>query len=129
MSGFLLDTAVIIWAGDSPDRLSSASREALEEGPVFLSVIAYWEVVIKAAKGRLELGDPRLWWQRAVLNLRAGVLPLMPEHIHQLSQLPRLHQDPFDRVLVAQAMCERLTLLSPDRAVAAYGSAGCSIMR
>jgi PIN domain nuclease of toxin-antitoxin system len=128
LNGYLLDTSTALWLGTSPERTSRAQRAAVESGPVWLSVISYWEVAIKSLGRRLDVADPRRWWESALENLDADVLTLRPEHIAALIPLPALHRDPFDRMLLAQAKAEDLTLLSSDREMQRYASAGCRIM-
>ncbi|MGD0734470.1 MAG: type II toxin-antitoxin system VapC family toxin [Terracidiphilus sp.] len=126
---YLLDTHTALWALDSPETLSPSARKAASTGPNVLSVASYWEVVIKSMKGTLDVGDPRLWWQEALQQLAATVLPLRPDHIAAVLNLPPIHKDPFDRVLIAQATVEGLTLVSRDAAVTGYASADLRIIR
>lgn len=126
---YLLDTHTALWALDSPETLSPSARKAASRGPNVLSVVSYWEVVIKSMKGTLDVGDPRLWWQEALQQLAATVLPLRPDHIAAVLNLPSIHKDPFDRVLIAQATVEGLTLVSRDAAVTGYASADLRIIR
>ncbi len=128
MKGYLLDTSIALWLGTSPERTSRAQRAAVESGPVWLSVISYWEVAIKSLGRRLDVADPHRWWESALENLDADVLTLRPEHVEALIPLPPLHRDPFDRMLLAQAVTEDLALLSSDRAMQAYASAGCRVI-
>jgi PIN domain nuclease of toxin-antitoxin system len=104
----------------SPERLSPAVRAAIDEGPVFLSTISYWEVVIKSMKGMLDVGDPRLWWTDTLAAFEAQPLLFRPEHVAALFDLPPLHRDPFDRALLAQAMAENLTVLTTDEMLPKY---------
>jgi PIN domain nuclease of toxin-antitoxin system len=88
----------------APERLSPAIVAAIEAGPNILSVVSYWEVVLKAAKGKLiEVGDPRVWWDVALADFAATSMPLRASHVAEISNLRAIHQDPFDRVLIAQA--------------------------
>ena len=91
-------------------------------GPNFLSVLTYWEVMIKSMKGRLDVGDPRVWWFDALDQLAATPLHLRPQHIAGLSALSPIHGDPFDRMLIAQAAAEGLTLVTMDGEIAQYTS-------
>jgi PIN domain nuclease of toxin-antitoxin system len=95
-----------------------------------LSVVSYWEVTLKAAKGKLiDVGDPRAWWQTAVSDLAATVLPLRSAHVAEIWSLPSVHQDPFDRALIAQAMVEGLTLITTDEAIAQYAGQRLRVVR
>jgi PIN domain nuclease of toxin-antitoxin system len=109
--------------------LSAAAKTAIAVGPNFLSVVSYWEVTIKSMKGTLDVGDPRLWWQEALEQLAATVLPLRPDHIAAVLSLPPIHKDPFDRVLIAQATIEGFTLVSADSAIAGYASANLRVIQ
>jgi len=105
---------------NAPERLSRGVRAAIQSGPNVLSVISYWEVILKSAKGKLEVGDPRVWWVIAVGDFAATVMPLRPIHVAEIHSLPPFHQDPFDRALIAQATVEDLTLVTTDGAIAEY---------
>ena len=128
MTGYLLDTSVVLWAMAEPNRLSAAARAAIEEGPTVLSVLSYWEVVLKSAKGKLDVGNPRIWWETALGDLGATSLPFRPRHVSEIADLPGIHADPFDRALVAQAIAEGLTLVTMDRAITGYASTGLRVM-
>jgi PIN domain nuclease of toxin-antitoxin system len=125
----LLDTGVALIAMQSPERLSPAVRTAIDDGPVFLSTIAYWEVVIKSMKGMLDVGDPRRWWTDTLAALEAQPLLYRPEHVSALLNLPPLHQDPFDRALMAQAIAEDLTLLTTDDMLPRYSGEHLQVLR
>jgi PIN domain nuclease of toxin-antitoxin system len=118
----LLDTTVALIALSSPERLSPALGEALARGPHYVSVLTYWEVVIKTAIGKLDVGEPRLWWHEAVENLAARILPVRPEHVAALCDLPPIHKDPFDRLLIAQAIASDLILVTTNREIQKYAS-------
>jgi PIN domain nuclease of toxin-antitoxin system len=113
---------VALLAVDTPERLSRAARATIETGPCFLSVVSYWEVMLKAMKGSLDVGDPRQWWSETLDELELHMLPFRPAHIAALYQLPAIHQDPFDRALIAQATVEDLTLVTTDQVIPRYGS-------
>ena len=120
MNGCLLDTNAVLLALAEPTRLGPAARNAILAGPNVLSAVVYWEVLLKSMKGTLQVGDPRTWWLDALDQLAATVLPLRPEHVAQVHDLPPIHRDPFDRVLIAQAMVEELTLVTTDGEIPKY---------
>jgi PIN domain nuclease of toxin-antitoxin system len=128
-AGYLLDTNIALMATAAPERLSAGVRMALKRGPNVLSAISYWEVVLKSAKGRLDVGDPRTWWETAVGDLAAITLPMRPAHFAWVHQLPPIHQDPFDRALIAQAAAENLTLVTTGTAIAGYASERLRVLR
>jgi PIN domain nuclease of toxin-antitoxin system len=112
--GNRLDTNVILIAPDDPGRLSQAVQTAVLVQPNYLSVVSYWEVMLKSIKGHLIERDPQTWWQDALKELAAVPLLLHPQQIGGLSTLPPIHKDPFDRILIAQATVEGLTLVTTN---------------
>jgi PIN domain nuclease of toxin-antitoxin system len=119
----LLDTHILLWAAGAPDKLSDRAKEMLLEprNSLFFSAASIWEVVIKQGLGRedFRVDAPRL---RKKLVVQGYVeVPVNSEHVLRVATLPLLHKDPFDRILVAQARCEGMALLSVDAAVVAYG--------
>ena len=123
MRGYLLDTHTALWALERPEALSNAARNALSAGPNFLSVVSHWEVIIKSMNGKLDVGDPRAWWFDALDQLAATPVVLRPEHVAAVYSLPPVHKDPFDRVLIAQAIVEGVTLLTVDPVLERYSAA------
>lgn len=114
----LLDTHVVLWWGERSRRLKPEIRaRIIDADEVFVSAASAWEVSVKVALGKLEVPGPLMEVVAA-----AGFTPLPVDfaHAEAVRRLPRLHRDPFDRMLVAQAQVERLYLVSSDRALGAY---------
>jgi PIN domain nuclease of toxin-antitoxin system len=128
LNGYLLDTSVALIALTDPDALTPAVREAILEARSHLSVISYWEVLLKSMKGKLNVGDPRDWWTQAQEQLLATPLMLRAQHLSGIFNLPQIHKDPFDRVLIATAMVESLTLLTTDKAIKRYAASGLEVI-
>ena len=115
----LLDTHALLWWLDDNPTLSAEARDAIADGRnlVFVSAVVIWEVRIKQSLGKLQLPSNF----REVLDSQAfDELPLTVDHAHRLAELPPLHRDPFDRMLVAQAMAERLTIVTRDPDIPRY---------
>jgi len=129
LNGYLLDTNVALLATATPERLTPKSRAAVRKGSASLSVISYWEVVVKAMKGALDVGDPREWWRETVDALGLQPLLFRPDHIAEIYNLPAIHQDPFDRALIAQAIVEGLTLVTTDTEIPKYRSERFQVVR
>jgi PIN domain nuclease of toxin-antitoxin system len=121
----LLDSHAFLWALDDNDQLGANVRAALQSGrEAWLSSATVWELGIKAAIGRLSLPVPlRELVRRAVVDGGVRVLDVTPGHALRASELPMLHKDPFDRMLIAQAMTERMTLATRDGQLDGYGVA------
>ncbi len=119
----LLDTCTFVWLiADSPD-LSPIARQIFSNpgNEVYLSTVSTWEIVIKHRLGRLPLPEPPQRFiprQRELHEIRS--LPLEEAAVLQLSRLPDYHKDPFDRILVCQAIAHGLTILTPDPAITQY---------
>jgi PIN domain nuclease of toxin-antitoxin system len=114
---YLLDTEVWLWSLSEPDRLNARARKLLADGgqEIYLSAASSWEIAIKYALGRLplpELPDRYVTQRMTTQGLRA--LPISHDHALRVHALPHHHKDPFDRLLIAQAEAEGLTLLTAD---------------
>jgi PIN domain nuclease of toxin-antitoxin system len=126
--GYLIDTQAAIFTMSRSRLLSESARAAIAAGPNVLSVVSYWEVMIKSMKGTLDIGDPRAWWFDALEQLAATPLILRPEHIAAVYRLSPIHKDPFDRMLIAQATVEGLALVTTDGKIARYASKGLRVI-
>lgn len=119
----MLDTHVFLWAASEPERLSTAARNAIEDptSEIFISAAVVWEIVIKHALGKLQLpASPASFIPTLIAQLGFRALPITHEHALTLGVLPKHHNDPFDRMMIAQARCEGMTLISTDSNVARY---------
>lgn len=119
----LLDTHTLIWWSLETHKLSISARSLLEdvENNLFVSVVSIWEMQIKNQMGKLTLIMPLpeiIESQKETNNLQ--ILPLELSHIYTLKDLPYYHRDPFDRILIAQAVFEKMPLLSIDEILDAY---------
>lgn len=118
----LLDTHVLLWASGASRRLPADARALIEdpENELVFSAASLWEVAIKRGLGLEEFSaDPRLL-RRGLLENGYVELPVAGAHAASVDLLPSIHKDPFDRILIAQAQIEGLTLLTADEVVARY---------
>ena len=119
MRKVLLDTHVLLWIMQDARELKRDARKLIESAEaVYVSSVSLWEVSIKAALGKLKVDLDRFDARLAEIGFLA--LPVTWAHARQMRRLPTLHSDPFDRMLVAQAVSEPLHLLTHDAALAAY---------
>jgi len=123
MTRVLLDTQLLIWAGCAPQRLAPSLASELEDrrNHIRYSVASLWEVAIKASLEREDFQVDPSALRQGLLREGFQELPIQAEHVLALRDLPRIHRDPFDRLLVVQASQERLTLLTADRTLLGYG--------
>jgi len=123
VSGFLLDTSVVLWIVSASDKIPSRVRRALSlpDTTLHVSVASAWEIVLKHQAGKLL---PRVSFDEILDQILYRspwtMLPISPQHLPLLAALPVIHKDPFDRLLIAQAQFESLTLVTPDKQIRKY---------
>jgi len=118
----LLDTQLLLWAAGQPQRLSTTARQLLDDqhNELIFSAASLWEIAIKSTLGREDFRvEPRLL-RRGLLDNGYVELPITSQHAVGIDSLPPLHKDPFDRLLLAQALGEGITLLTSDAQLAEY---------
>ena len=117
-SRLLLDTHAFLWWRGAPSRLGPVARHAIAEAEaVYVSMASAWESTIKVSIGKLRL-DAR--FEDGISESGFRPLPIEFSHLDHLAALPLLHRDPFDRMLIAQALANSLTILTDDRRIARY---------
>ena len=120
---FLLDTHVFLWMAAEPEKISEKAREHImnADNTLYLSLVSLWEMQIKTQLGKLAL-DVSLdeLWRRQQIEAGILLLPTREEHVWELGNLPQLHRDPFDRLLIAQSQYEKMPLISADDIIARY---------
>ena len=119
MSRFLLDTHILLWVLTGPRQLRPEERTAIEnpEHQIYVSAASIWEMAIKAGLGKLRMPDGL---EAELARMRMEQLPISHRHALRVRSLPLRHRDPFDRMLVAQALDEDLTLITRDSQIQAY---------
>ena len=118
----LLDTQLLLWAAGRPERFSAAARTLLQDphNELLFSAASLWEIAIKNSLGRDDFRvEPRLL-RRGLLDNGYAELPITSQHAVNIDGLPPLHKDPFDRLLLSQALSEGITLLTGDAQLARY---------
>lgn len=119
----LLDSQALLWWREGNRKLGPRAREAISQGAfgVLVSAVSAWELVIKSATGKLTLREPIERWLPAALDGSGfDTLPVTLAHALAVTSLPLHHADPFDRLLIAQAQLERLTIVTADAAFDDY---------
>lgn len=118
---YLLDTNVLICALFAPERLSATARKVVEGSEtLFVSVVSLWEIAIKQSIGKLDIDASIPEIADACATLHIDLLPVSAEHIEGIKLLPRIHGDPFDRLIIAQAMYENHVLITMDQTIPKY---------
>jgi len=118
----LLDTHLLLWAAGKPERLPKQARTLIEnlDNQLLFSAASLWEVAIKRGLGREDFKVDARLLRRGLLDNGYGELPIISDHVVATESLPFLHKDPFDRILVAQATVEGVTLVTVDSSVSQY---------
>ena len=118
----LLDTHLLLWAAGEPKRLSKQARTLIDnpDNELLFSAASLWEVAIKRGLGREDFKVDARLLRRGLLDNGYSELPIISDHVVATESLPPIHKDPFDRVLVAQATVEGITLLTIDSLVSQY---------
>jgi PIN domain nuclease of toxin-antitoxin system len=120
----LIDSHALIWYVDQHQQLSPASHAAISDpsNELLLSAGSIWEIAIKIGLGKLSLTQPySLWMSQALSDLGMTILPITVEYADAQASLPKHHSDPFDRLIVAQALVENISVVSADARMDAYG--------
>ncbi len=118
----LLDTHLLLWAAGEPERLSAQARKLIDtpDNELLFSAASIWEVAIKRGLGRPDFKVDARLLRRGLLDNGYSELPIVSDHVVATESLPPIHKDPFDRVLVAQATVEGITLLTTDSVISQY---------
>lgn len=116
---YLLDTHIILWWLEQPEKLSKKTRDVIQDrkNRIFLSSVSFWEMAIKQNIGRLKLPNNIL----EVLTAEGfDTIPLSPDEALSVAGLPQIHKDPFDRMLIMQAKLNDLVMITHDKTIAQY---------
>ncbi|NML66422.1 type II toxin-antitoxin system VapC family toxin [Hymenobacter sp. RP-2-7] len=128
MADYLLDTHTLLWYAGADPRLPAAISQLIADpaSRVVVSRASLWEITIKESLGKLILSQPHAQWMQMLRTYDFYILEITDAHLLTLSQLSQVkdHRDPFDRLLIAQALAERLTLVSRDGKFGAYAAIG-----
>ncbi len=118
----LLDTCAIIWLANEDDKFSESAVKAIDDAWfVYVSPVSAWEMGLKSAKGKLVLPEPlQTWWPRMIETHQVSEFPLYGPEAIRSTNLPAIHDDPVDRLLIAIAMAQQFTLLTPDHTIHRY---------
>jgi PIN domain nuclease of toxin-antitoxin system len=122
MPRYLLDTHAAIWFFNGSTELSETAGSIIRDlaNPVYLSIVSVWELAIKTSLGKLDFADGVRGFVRLAEANEITLLPIETAHLSALEGLPWIHRDPFDRLLVAAALAEKMTLVSADGNIARY---------
>ena len=122
MNGYLLDTHTAIWFFTNDSKLSSTADQIISDRTnlIYMSVVSAWELTIKISIGKLRFPGDAAGFINAAKSNDITILPIDTEHLTILKDLPHIHRDPFDRLIIASAQAEQMTLITADDNIARY---------
>jgi len=122
MRGYLIDTHVAIWFFNGSDTLSKTADRIICDfsNPIYISIVSVWELAIKTGIGKMKFDGKIAGFIRLAEKNEITILPIKPTHLTALESLPLIHRDPFDRLLIATAIDEQMSLISADKNIAQY---------
>lgn len=122
MTRYILDTHVFLWMDNAPEHLSEKARNILADSKhmLYLSYASIWELQIKISNGKLTTPLPLKQIIEEQVSNGLRLLPIHVRHIYRLESLPRIHQDPFDRLIIAQALERRYPIITVDKTIQKY---------
>jgi PIN domain nuclease of toxin-antitoxin system len=122
MNGYLLDTHAAIWFFNGDNALSKTANHIISDhsNPIFLSIVSAWEIAIKISLGKLDFDGKVADFIRIAENNDIVILPIKTASLTVLESLPMTHRDPFDRLLIATAIAEQMTLVTADKNISQY---------
>jgi PIN domain nuclease of toxin-antitoxin system len=122
MGGYLLDTHTAIWFFNGNESLSQTANSIIRDlsNDVFISISSVWELAIKIGIGKLDFAGKAEGFVRLAEKNEITIIPITTSHLTVLESLPMIHRDPFDRLLVATAIAEQMTIITADENIARY---------
>lgn len=118
---YLIDTHCLLWYLRDCEKLSQKAREIIDnEEQIFVSIISLWEIAIKRSIGKLDLDFSVSQIEELCIEKEISILPIKSSHLDCLEILPKIHNDPFDRLIICQAKNENLTLITCDTIIPKY---------
>ena len=118
---YILDTHTLLWFFDGDERLSSHAKDIIQtEDNVYISIVSFWEIAIKQSIKKLELKNSPSELITLAEQQAINILQISPKHLDMIKTLKKIHNDPFDRLIIAQAQCENMTIITKDLIIPKY---------
>ena len=117
---YLIDTHVLLWLLSEPEKLSSNAKKILQEDELCISMASLWEIAIKQSNGKLDLPFSPEELYAICLERDIQVKQILPSHLNQLKNLPKIHNDPFDRLIICQSIAENIPIITHDSKIPLY---------
>ena len=117
---YLIDTHVLLWLLSDQDKLSATAKIILQKEELFISMASLWEIPIKQSNGKLDLPFSPEELCAICIERDIQIKQILPPHLNQLQKLPKIHNDPFDRLIICQSIAENIPILTHDSKIPLY---------
>jgi len=116
----IIDTHILLWLLSEPEKLTATAKKILQEDELYISMASLWEIAIKQSNGKLDLPFSPEELYAICLERDIQVKQILPSHLNQLKNLPKIHNDPFDRLIICQSIAENIPILTHDGKIPLY---------
>ena len=116
----IIDTHILLWLLSEPEKLTATAKKILREDELYISMASLWEIAIKQSNGKLDLPFSPEELYAICLERDIQVKQILPSHLNQLKNLPKIHNDPFDRLIICQSIAENIPILTHDGKIPLY---------
>lgn len=116
----IIDTHILLWMLSEPEKLSATAKKILQEDSLYISMASLWEIAIKQSNGKLELPFSPEELYAICIERDIQVKQILPAHLGKLKDLPKIHNDPFDRLIICQSLAENIPILTHDSKLPLY---------
>ena len=116
----IIDTHILLWLLAEPEKLTATAKTILQEDELYISMASLWEIAIKQSNGKLDLPFTPEELYAICLERDIQVKQILPSHLNQLEKLPKIHNDPFDRLIICQSIAENIPILTHDGKIPLY---------
>lgn len=117
---YLIDTHILLWFLYDDDRLSDKSKAIISDNEVSISIASLWEIAIKKGLGKLKIDESVSDLEQACIEQEIGIVPIKTKYLEIIQTLPYIHNDPFDRLIIATAVSDEMTLITDDNIIKKY---------
>ena len=117
---YIIDTHILLWLLSEPEKLSEIAKKILLEDDLYISMASLWEIAIKQSNGKLDLPFSPEELYAICIERDIQVKQILPSHLNQLKNLPKIHNDPFDRLIICQSIADNIPILTHDGKITLY---------
>ena len=117
---YIIDTHILLWLLSEPEKLTATVKKILQEDELYISMASLWEIAIKQSNGKLDLPFSPEELYAICLERNIQVKQILPSHLNQLKNLPKIHNDPFDRLIICQSIAKNIPIITYDSKIPLY---------